>query len=290
MISVDLPSRSGAWRRGRFGLRAVQIAALSATVLLAGCLNKVKDEDLLNTPERPAAEMYNEGLAYMQAGKMRNAIDSFTEVDRQHPYTDYARKALIMVAFANYRSGKYDDAVSAARRFLTLYPSHEDAAYAEYIIGVSYFQQVPDVTRDQASTQKSLAAMQDIVTRFPDSEYAADAREKLVVVRDQLAGKEMQVGRYYLERRDYIAAVNRFKTVVTTYQDTRHVEEALERLTEAYLAMGVINEAQTAAAILGHNYPESPWYKNAYSLLQSGGHSEREDLGSWISRAFRRNG
>jgi outer membrane protein assembly factor BamD len=148
---------------------------------------------------------------------------------------------------------------------------------------------VPDVTRDQEATRNALAAMQEILDRWPNSEYADDARAKIVVVRDQLAGKEMQIGRYYLERREYIAAVNRFKAVVTDYQDTRHVEEALERLTEAYYAMGLLSEAQTAAAVLGHNFPDSQWYKDAFALLQTGGHEASEDRGSWISKVFRRS-
>jgi outer membrane protein assembly factor BamD len=276
---------------GRIRAPLIVAAVVSAAIALSGCNlfgRGDKDEELLATPERPAGELYNEGLAYMEQGKLRNAIESFEEVDRQHPYTDYARKALIMSAFANFRRGQYDEAVTSAQRFLTLYPGNEDAAYANYIIGESYLRQVPDVTRDQAATQKALAAMTEIINTFPDSEYASDARNKLIIVRDQLAGKEMQVGRYYLERREYVAAINRFKVVVTDYQDTRHVEEALERLTESYYAMGILSEAQTAAAVLGHNFPNSPWYKDAYALLQSGGHESREDTGSWISRAFRR--
>jgi outer membrane protein assembly factor BamD len=191
-----------------------------------------------------------------------------------------------MSAFASYRRGRYDDTVNSANRFLSLYPGSPDAPYAQYLIGSSYFHQIPDVTRDQQATQRAMAALQEIIDRYPDSEYADDARKKLIVARDQLAGKEMQVGRYYLERREYIAAINRFKVVVTNYQDTRHVEEALERLTEANMSLGLIGEAQTAAAILGHNFPDSPWYKDAYTLLQTGGVSPHEDKGSWLSKLF----
>jgi outer membrane protein assembly factor BamD len=191
-----------------------------------------------------------------------------------------------MSAFANYRRGRNDETIQAANRFLTLYPGSEDAAYAQYLIGASYFNQIPDVTRDQDATRRAMASLEEIVARYPDSEYAVDASRKLIVARDQLAGKEMQVGRYYLERREYIAAVNRFRAVVTDYQDTRHVEEALERLVEANLAMGLAGEAQTAAAVLGHNFPDSPWYQDAYKLLQSGGLEPREDRGSWLSQLF----
>jgi len=152
---------------------------------------------------------------------------------------------------------------------------------------MSHFNQIPDVTRDQERSEKALAALQELVDRYPKSEYVADARQRMQVARDQIAGKEMEVGRFYLQRRNYTGAINRFRDVVAKYQTTRHVEEALARLTEAYLAMGIVPEAQTAAAVLGHNFPDSPWYKDSYALLQSGGLAPREDQGSWISRAFR---
>jgi outer membrane protein assembly factor BamD len=212
-------------------------------------------------------------------------VKQFDEVDRQHPYSEDARKALIMSTFVSYRRGEYDDTISSANRYLTLYPGTSDAAYAQYLIGQSYFNQIPDVTRDQQKTQRALAAMQEVVQRYPDSEYADDAQKKILMTRDQLAGKEMQIGRYYLERREYLAAINRFKTVTTDYQDTRHVEEALERLTEANLAMGLVGEAQTAAAVLGHNFPDSRWYKDAYNLLKKKGVSP-QDNGGAVSEAF----
>ena len=190
-----------------------------------------------------------------------------------------------MSTFASYRRGEYDDAISSGNRYLTLYPGTSDAAYAQYLIGQSYFNQIPDVTRDQQKTQRALAAMQEVVQRYPDSEYADDAQKKIIMTRDQLAGKEMQIGRYYLERREYLAAINRFKEVTTEYQDTRHVEEALERLTEANLAMGLVGEAQTAASVLGHNFPDSRWYKDAYNLLKKKGVSP-QDNGGAVSEAF----
>ncbi|MEJ0097780.1 MAG: outer membrane protein assembly factor BamD [Bauldia sp.] len=255
-------------------------------MLLAAC-NTAKDptKDAF-ADDKPAGELYNQGLANLNGGKLRDAVKSFDEVDRQHPYSEYARKSLIMSAFSSYRRGQYDDTVSTANRYLTLYPGSPDAAYAQYLIGSSYFHQIPDVTRDQDATVKAMAALQNIIDNYPDSEYATDAKNKIIVARDQLAGKEMQIGRYYLEQRDYIAAINRFKTVVSQYQDTRHVEEALERLTEANLALGLSDEAQTAAAVLGHNFPDSPWYKNAYDLLQTGGLSPHENKDSWLSKLF----
>ena len=268
--------------------RALLVAAalVGASLALSACKSSVEGTPDAYAEAEPAGNLYNEGLAYMNAGKLNDAVKSFNEVDRQHPYSEYARKALIMSAFASYRKGKYDDAVNTAKRYLTLYPGSPDAAYAQYIIGQSYFGTIPDVTRDQDQTRKAMEAMQAVVTNYPESEYVDDAQKKILVTRDQLAGKELQIGRYYLERREYVAAINRFKTVVVSYQDTRQVEEALERLTESYMAMGLTSEAQTAAAVLGHNYPDSSWYKDAYKLLQGGGLEPREDKGSWLSRAF----
>jgi outer membrane protein assembly factor BamD len=270
----------------RLGFRAaLSLVAVAAALLVAGC-NKTTESADAFADDEPAGTLYNQALDKLNAGKLGDAAKSFDEVDRQHPYTDEARKAILMSAFAQYRRGRYDDTVASANRFLTLYPGSPDAPYAEYLIGSSYFHQIPDITRDQQATQRALASLQEIVDRYPDSEYADDAKKKIIVARDQLAGKEMQIGRYYLERREYIAAVNRFKSVVTNYQDTRHVEEALERLTEANLSLGLISEAQTAAAILGHNFPDSPWYKDAYTLLQTGGLSPNEDKNSWLSKLF----
>ena len=279
-LSATSASRIGAIRV------LVTAAAVAALIGLAACSKSVEGTAAAYGPEEPAGTLYNEGLTYLNEGKLDDAVKSFDEVDRQHPYSEWARKALIMSAFASYRRNRLDDTVASAQRYLTLYPGSPDAAYAHFLIGSSYFKQIPDVTRDQDATRRAIDSMQEIVSRYPDSEYAQDARAKIIVARDQLAGKEMQVGRYYLERREYIASINRFKSVVSDYQDTRHVEEALERLTEANLAMGLVSEAQTAAAVLGHNFPDSPWYQDAYKLLQTGGLEPREDRGSWISRAF----
>jgi len=193
----------------------------------------------------------------------------------------------LMTAYANYQGSNYDDCIAAAKRYVTLHPGTADAAYAEYLIAASYFDEIPDVSRDQGATEKALAALDEVVRKYPNSEYAQSAKQKLMVARDQLAGKEMAIGRYYLEKKDYTGAINRFKVVVTKYQTTRLVEEALMRLTEAYMALGIVGEAQTAAAVLGHNFPDSVWYKHAYTLVKSGGVEPREDKGSWISRAFK---
>ncbi len=239
------------------------------------------------TPDEPPEKLYNEGVFLLdKRNDYRAAAKKFEEVERQHPYSDWARKALIMVAFARYQARDYEDCISAARRFVTLHPGSSDAAYAQFLIGSAYYEQIPDVTRDQGRTEKAIAALEEVTRKYPDSEYSQNAKKKIEVARDQLAGKEMVTGRYYLNRKDFTGAINRFKIVVTQYQTTRHVEEALMRLSEAYLALGVASEAQTAAAVLGHNFPESRWYVDAYRLVKSGGLEPAENKGSWISRAF----
>ena len=241
--------------------------------------------------DEPADKLYNEGLFLLNQKKdPKGAAKKFEEVDREHPYSDWARKSLLMSAFAYYQAADYDDCIGSATRYVTLHPGSPDAAYAQYLIASSQYDQIPDVSRDQDRTQKAIAALDEVVRKYPDSEYATKAKAKLQAARDQLAGKEMSVGRYYMQQRDYTAAINRFKTVVTQYQTTREVEEALYRLTEAYMAIGIVGEAQTAAAVLGHNFPDSRWYKDAYNLVNSGGVEPSENQGSWISRTFKKIG
>jgi outer membrane protein assembly factor BamD len=241
--------------------------------------------------EEPADKLYNEGLYLLNAkNDIKGAAKRFEEVDRQHPYSDWARKSLLMSAYAYYQAGAYEDSITAARRYVQLHPGSPDAAYAQFLIGSSYFDQIRDITRDQDRTDKAIAALDEVARKYPGSEYAVSAKRKIDIARDQLAGKEMMVGRYYMERRDYSGAINRFKAVVTRYQRTRHVEEALLRLTEAYMALGIVSEAQTSAAVLGHNFPDSRWYKDAYSLVRQKGLEPSENKSSWISQAFRRFG
>jgi outer membrane protein assembly factor BamD len=242
-------------------------------------------------PDEPADRLYNEGLYVLNNKKdPKKAVEKFEEVDRQHPYSEWARKSLIMSAYAYYQAGSYDESVTASKRYIALHPGSPDAAYAQYLIGASYFDEIPDITRDQARTEKALAALDEVVRKYPTSEYANSAKQKMEIARDQLAGKEMQIGRYNLEKRNYTGAINRFKVVVTKYQTTRHVEEALERLTEAYMSLGIVAEAQTAAAVLGHNFPDSEWYRHAYALVKNGGLEPAENKGSWISKAFKKIG
>ncbi len=236
------------------------------------------------TPDIPAEDLYNAGLARLKAKDYEGAAKKFGELEKQYPSSDWSRKGLLMTTFAQYEHPKYDDAVQSAMRYIGLYPNSADTPYVYYLAGMSFYNQVPDVMRDQQSAEKALEVFTQLVQKFPKSEYVNDAKYKMQVTRDQLAAKEMNVGRFYLLRKNYPAAINRFHDVLGKYQMTRHTEEALYRLTEAYLAMGVTNEAQTAAAILGHNYPDSQWYKDAHALLQSDGLEPHEYTDSWLSK------
>ena len=270
-----------------------QLLCLALLVVpLGACsgLNLFDKQDAF-APDQPADKLYNEGVFLLnRRSEYKNAAKKFEEVERQHPYSEWARKSLIMSAYAKYEAREYDEAISAARRYVTLHPGSPDAAYAQFLIGTSYYDQIADISRDQGRTEKAIAALEEVTRKYPDTEYAASAKNKIEMARDQLAGKEMMVGRYYQSRKDFAGAINRFKIVVTQYQTTRHVEEALMRLTESYMALGIVNEAQTAAAVLGHNFPDSRWYTDAYRLVQSGGLQPSENPTSWISRAFRRVG
>lgn len=268
---------------------ALRYALLLAVALpAAGCSLFEKKEEF--APDEPADKLYGEGLTGVEKGDYTAAGKKFAEVDRQHPYTDWGRKAVLMQTYSAYKAGKWDDAISNGNRYVQLHPTSSDAPYALYLVGMSYYNQVPDVSRDQERTTRAIAAFDDLVRRWPQSEYAEPAKRRASVARDQLAGKEMQVGRFYLQRKDYTGAINRFRIVVSQYQQTRHVDEALHRLVEAYLSLGVVGEAQTAAAILGHNYPDTEWYKASYALLNTSGVQPQENQGSWISRAFKRGG
>ena len=267
--------------------RAATRFAAFALVALALTACSLFDKDAAVAPEEPADKLYNEGLYLLNSKKdPKNAAKKFEEVDRQHPYSEWARKALIMSAFAYYQGNAYDDCINTARRYVTLHPGSPDAAYAQFLIGSSYFDQMPEISRDQDRTEKAMQALDEVVRKYPDSEYAVAAKRKIEIARDQLAGKEMDIGRQNLNSRNFVGAINRFKVVVTRYQTTRHVEEALFRLTEAYMALGIVEEAQTSAAVLGHNFPDSRWYKDAYALMQERGVEPNENKGHWISQAF----
>jgi len=265
------------------------LVVLSAGALISGCQSD-PDIDItkLGLDNDPPDVLYNQALANMKAGNMAEAARKFDAIDRENPFSEWARKALVMSTFVKYRQGKIDDALASGNRYMAQYPSSKDAAYVQYLIGLSYSKQISDVTQDQRASSRTIDAMQAVIDKYPDSEYVDDAQAKIRFARDQLAGKEMQIGRYYLERKEYLAAISRFRIVVEKYPNTNQVEEALSRLVEAYYAMGIVEEAQTAAAVLGHNYPDSQWYADSYKLLKNGGAEPRENKGSWISEAGRK--
>lgn len=278
--------RSTATRRPlRLALGAVRVAAGVAMIALAGCASNSDITNALN-PD-PPSKMFADADALLSKGKFEDAAKKFEDLDRDHPYAPEARRAMVMAAFAYYKSGKLPEAIATARRYTTIHPGTKEAALAHHIIAQSHFDEMRGPNRDQSETRKALAELKTLKTRYPDSPYAKDADNKIRVTEDTLAASEMEVGRYYLKRKQYVAAINRFKSVVSDYQTTAHVEEALMRLTEAYMALGITNEAQNAAAVLGHNFPDSRWYKDAYALLQSGGLQPREDGGSWIAKQWK---
>jgi outer membrane protein assembly factor BamD len=235
-----------------------------SSLLLAGCASNEEETVYV---ERPVEDIYNEAMDHVQAGRYKSAATTFDEVERQHPYSKWATKAQIMAAYTHYADAKYDDAIITLDRFIELHPGNDDVAYAYYLKGLSYYEQISDVARDQRMTENALATFTDLVRRFPDTDYARDALLKIDLTHDHLAGKELNVGRYYLRAGHELAAIGRFRLVIEKYGTTTHVPEALHRLTEAYLALGIVEEARYTAAVLRHNYPDSEWYKDSWALL-----------------------
>ena len=244
--------------------------SLAVATALAGCASDGRSQDLAYV-ERPVEQLYLTGTESFEKRRFDEAVQFFNEVERQHPYSEWASRAQIMTAYAHYQSRNFEEAIAAADRYLSLHPGSDSADYAYYLKAVSYFEQIMDVGRDQGITENAKAALLDVTRRFPDSDYAKDARIKLDMVNDQLAGKEMTVGRWYLRNDQHLAAINRFRTVVTDYGTTTHAEEALYRMVEAYLSIGLLDEAQKAAAVLGYNHPASDWYATAYYLVTGEG-------------------
>jgi outer membrane protein assembly factor BamD len=277
--------------------RSLAIAALAVVLgvgltgcdTLGGLFGRARDEDKpAEYVERPVNLIYEDAWKRIRNEDWINAAKQFDEVERQHPYSIWARRAMLMSAFCYYRANHYTEAISTADSYIQLHPGSKEVAYAFYLKAISLYEQIVDVGRDQSNTEDALTALQDVVQRFPDTEYARDATLKIDLTLDHLAGKEMAVGRYYLRQGDYIGAINRFKAVVEQYQKTSQIAEALERLTEAYYAMGIYNEAQSAAAVLGANYPGSPWYQDAYQLLARRNMHPQMDERSWLSKTFGR--
>ncbi len=239
----------------------------SAIVLsLSACASK-DDKKKPNYSETQVGTLYNQAMDLLLAQRYKESAAKFDDVDRQHPYSQWANRAQLMSAYAKYRNKKYDDSIIALDRFIQLHPNSRNIAYARYLKGQAYYEQIKDVRRDQSAARQSMKSFEELVRRNPDSRYARDARRKIDLVRDHLAGKEMDVGRFYLKRNRQLAAIGRFRTVVEKYQTTSHVPEALYRLTAAYAALGITDEARKIAAVLGYNYPASEWYIDSYSVV-----------------------
>jgi outer membrane protein assembly factor BamD len=252
--------------------RALVIVLLAAAVAVSGCSVFKKKKPVLAYEERPVDVLYNAGATRMDHHQWSDAVNYFREVERQHPYSEWARRSILMTAYAHYEANDYAEAISDADQFISLYPGNASTPYAYYLKATCYFEQIVDVGRDQAATSEAGAALREVAKRYPYSEYAVDARLKIDMVNDQLAGKEMTIGRYYLRAGDPMGAIGRFRTVIEKYQTTSHTPEALYRLVEAYLTLGVVDEARRNAAVLGYNYPGDPWYASAYELLTSKGY------------------
>ena len=238
---------------------------ITIIVLLTACET---DNDDTKYTEKPVEDLYHEAMNAMDQGNYFEAAQSFDTVERQHPYSVWATKAKLMSAYAHYQDNAYDEAIAALDRFISLHPGNKDVAYAYYLKGLSYYERISDVVRDQGVTEESLEIFEELVRRFPGSKYARDAQLKIDVAIDQLGGQEMHIGRYYQKKGEYLAAINRYRTVIEKYQTTIHTPEALHRLVESYLSLGVVKEAQVAAAVLGHNFPDSYWYQDSFRMLK----------------------
>lgn len=257
-------------------------ALLLPVLLLAACASKPEGE-----LSGSVGQLYNKGMQELKEGKTAAAVHTFDELNRQYPYSGWATRAQMMTAYAQLEGGDYDEAIVTAEQFIKYHPGHKDLAYMYYLKGLANYNRIRDVARDQGYTREALAAFQEVANRFPDSIYARDAKLKLTLCRDHMAGKEMQVGRYYQQQANYLAAINRFKAVVKDYQTTTQTPEALYRLTESYLALGVNDEAQRSAAILGYNYPGSEWYKKAYALLTERNLAPADQEKGWADQIYK---
>jgi outer membrane protein assembly factor BamD len=253
--------------------------------LVGGCASSNDAAKVLN-PD-PPGKMYARADSLLNGGNYTEAAKKFEDLDRDHPYAAEARRAIVMAAYAYYKAGKYPEAIASARRYTTLHPGTKDAALAHHIIASANFDDIRDPARDQTATRKALAELKTLVQRYPDSPYTRQAGNRIRIAEDTLAASEMSIGRYYQKRNNHVAAINRYKVVVSDYQTTAHVEEALYRLVETNMSLGIVPEAQTAAAVLGHNYPNSQWYANAHTLLKSGGVSPQMNQGTWIGNTLK---
>jgi outer membrane protein assembly factor BamD len=269
--------------------RALALAVLAGGVTACGGVN---NRASLQYVDEPVTMLYNRGMDLIDRRRYAEAIAAFEEVERQHPYSSWARRSMLMEAYAHYQANQHDPAIEDAQRFIALHPGNESAPYAYYLVAICHFERITDVGRDQGTTENALTALNDVVRRYPGTDYARDARLKIDMVHDQLAGKEMSVGRFYLDRDQHLAAINRFRAVIENqnFQRTSHVPEALHRLVEAYISVGMIEEAQRMAAILGHNFPGSEWYQRSYAVMTESGITpvadEEAERRGWFGRTF----
>lgn len=273
-------------------VRALAVAMMAGSVSACGAFGAGRERENVQYVDEPVAQLYNRGIDAIETRRYPMALASFEEVERQHPYSSWARRAMLMEAFVHYQARQYDSSIEDAQRFVSLHPGNDSAPYAYYLIAICHFERITDVGRDQGTTERALNALNDVVRRYPETAYARDARLKIDMVYDQLAGKEMSVGRFYLERDQHLAAINRFRAVIENpnFQTTSHTPEALHRLVESYLSVGMIEEAQRMAAILGHNFPGNEWYQRTYTLMTDSGVApvaeEEARRRGWLSRTF----
>jgi outer membrane protein assembly factor BamD len=270
---------------------AKTISAVLVAAMLAGCGGNSYSSRLSSrtgsleefTPE----QIFERGEFELAEGNESDAVFYFSEVERLYPYSNWAKRSLIMQAFANHADREYEESRAAAQRYIDFYPADEDAAYAQYLLALSYYDQIDEIGRDQGLTFQALQALRTVIEVYPDSEYATSAILKFDLAFDHLAAKEMEIGRYYLRREHFPAAINRFRVVVEDFQTTSHTAEALHRLVEAYLSLGLTDEAQTAGAILGHNFRSTEWYEDSYKLLTSQGLKLKDRGNNWLSQIYR---
>ncbi len=266
------------------------VALLGVAVVVSGCSripNPFGGAREAPIEAQSPQQIYMSAESRLADGRPREAGQLFSEVERLYPYSEWAKRAMLMSAFAYHEGAQYAESRAAAERYLDFFPADVDAPYAQFLIALSYYDQIVDIGRDQANTFEALQEMRDIIERYPDSDYARSAQMKFELALDHLAGKEMEVGRYYLNRGHYTAAINRFRVVVEDYQTTTHTPEALHRLVESYLSLGLVGEAQTAGAILGHNFQGSEWYLDSYALLTGRGLRPADSGEGWLSTTYR---
>lgn len=268
------------------------VALLIAALMLASCSGGgwFSDKEEAKGPDPTDEQLYNEGMDYLKENRYKKAAETFQEIERLYPYSKWATRGQVMTAYAYYKDEEFDDAIDVVDQYVKLNPANRDAPYMYYLKALSYYDRVSDIRRDQKITEEALTALNEVSRRFPDSEYASDAKLKVDLVHDHLAGKEMEIGRFYLKRKNYVGAINRFKKVVEQYQTTTHAAEGLYRLVEAYVSLGLKEEAQKNAAVLGHNYPDSLWYKYAYRLVAEGANAPEPEEDPWYRKFVLREG